>query len=164
MEFWLNLTVDVALVVGVYGVGLSRLDGVKGALSGIPEALRDYPVDRLESLEASHAEFVGALVELDAKVDKLPHTWEEMHHKVRRTEERTRGAVRRAMEELEENGLESAELNEIGSQLRLGDGNGSGPNGMHPMSTQVGGIPPGAQQPQVDGRQAAIAYKWSRTR
>lgn len=120
-----------------------------------------YPVDRLEALEAAHHEFIASHVELAEKVDRLPHTWEEMHHKVRRTEERTRGAVRRAMAELEENGLESPELTEIGHQLRVEDGGGSNGGGMSPMPTGMGDVPP-AQPAPPDWQAATLAYKYGR--
>lgn len=159
----LNFAVDFGILLALLAVGHRLGEVLRRGSQGIQDALRDFPVDRLDGLESRTGELIDAHVELAAKVDQLPHTWDEMHNKVRRVEERTRGAVRRAMAELEENGLESGELSEIGRQLQLPDGNGSGSPGMYSVSETMGNVqtPP---TPQMDGRQAAIAFKWSRGR
>lgn len=155
----IDFAVEFAITLAVMGALVWSARVIGGHLERLQEAIKGYPVDRLETLEAAHHEFIDAHVELAAKVDQLPHTWEEMHHKVRRTEERTRGAVRRAMAELEENGLESAELNEIGRQLRLEDAPGSNGSGVPDVPTGMGTVPT-PQAPPDDWRARTLAYKY----
>jgi len=153
--------VDALCLLGLFYGGRWFLRVTIEDLRGIQEAIREGNTGRVDSLSGIVEDLGAAVVKLEAEVDQLPHTWNEMHNKVRRVEERTRGAVRRAMQELEENGVESAELTEIGSQLRLGDGNGGPPSGMQPMPEGMATIPP-QPAPPSDGRAEAIAYKWSR--
>jgi hypothetical protein len=133
----------------------------RGALSGIQEAIRAFPRQELDSLQAEVAELAASHAELFAKADQLPVTWEEMLRKVRRTEERTRGAVRRARQELEEAGFQSEELEGAWGDLQPLDGTGSETGGLQPLSNGVGSVPQNpSPQPEPDFRSLALARKY----
>lgn len=81
--------------------------------------------------------------ELEQLVDALPVKWEEFAKQAKRSEDRARAIVRRAREELEEQGLEHAGVEAEARELRLGDGDGSQGGGMQPVRADM------AQDPQA---------------
>lgn len=154
-EIWTALA-----VVWLAGWGIARLER---ALDRVQAGVRDLPWDRIDALDGVVQKLVTTCTKLEADVDRLPHTWEEMHNKVRRTEERTRGAVRRAMAELEENGLQSPELNGIAHDLRLGDGEGSEGGRVPSVPGGVGGVSPASPPAaEADWKTMTQRYKWGR--
>jgi len=152
-----DAVLTLALLVACWGIlraikdlGATVQATVGGDLATAAEALcrieEGLPAtDRLDGIEARQAELVEELVRLDAVCDSLPVRWEEMYAKVRRTEERARGAVRRAMEELEEAGLRSGELEGTLEDLRREYGSGSPAGGVQPVPQGVGSLPPATE-------------------
>jgi len=133
------------------------------ALAGIQAAIREGNAGEIDGLTQDLRDLVTDFVELRAEVDRLPSTWQEMEHKVRRTEERTRGAVRRAMAELEESGLSSPELEGAWNDLRPVDAPGSNGDGVQPVPTGMGTVPQAQPIPPEDAWKAAtLAYKYGR--
>ncbi len=115
------------------------------------------PVERVETQDERIAEIIGEMVALASKVDILPHTWEEMFHKVRRTEERTRGAVKRARQQLANAGLDpDEELEGTWAGLQSPDGVGGDEGGMPSVPEGVGN---GAATPE-DFRTLALRRKY----
>jgi ABC-type transporter Mla subunit MlaD len=154
------LFVALATVAGLGAWGIQVLAGV---LQGLQEAFRESHRDELDAIHAQLADVIGDLVALQAKADQLPQTWEEMHAKVRRTEERTRGAVRRARKELEESGFRSEELDGTWAELQPLDADGSGGEGLQPMHNGVGHVPAPVEGPQIEPwRAAALTRKYGR--
>lgn len=113
---------------------------------------------RLDSLEARQHELVEEFTRLDAVCDSLPVRWEEMYAKVRRTEERARGSVRRALEELEEAGLRSGELEGTLEEIRREYGERSEPSGVQPVRENLGSN--GADEPPPSLNQLALRVKY----
>lgn len=118
-----------------------------GVAQSIADTMGDAPFDRIESVESRQADLLAQVVELASKVDVLPHTWEEMYHKVRRTEERTRGAVKRARSQLQAAGLDpDEELEGTWASLQPGDGAGSPGSGVPTVPEGMGPIPSNTSQ------------------
>jgi len=156
MALIVNTLGDLALVAAIlWGWGK-----VVPHLAGLQEGLREWPDDRIDTLARQLDEIRGAMVELDARTDQLPSTWEEMHHKVRRTEERTRAAVRRVQKELEEGGYEDEEISGLARQLQLGDGTGGPANGVRPMHGGMGQVQETPSPTPEDWRARALRQKF----
>lgn len=121
-------------------------EGVVEALDRIVEAmaaLNDMAGvrDTLDTLSAQQLDLFAKVQRLDEGLDALPHKWDEMYARVRRTEERARGSVRRAMEELEDAGLRSGELEGTLEEIRQLYGDRGEEGGVRPVRP---GMEPGA--------------------
>lgn len=129
----------------------------------IAETMPTHSVERVDAIDERVADIIAHLTQLDHVVDGLPVKWEEMVNKARRTEERTRGAVRRARRQLQANGFDpDEEIEGLHEELRSGDeprGEGGGvqpmPQSMDPSPTFV---PPGQITPEV--RALALRRKY----
>lgn len=156
-----DLILTLALLVACWGIIRAIKDlaasfqrAIGGDLASVGEALWDIhgrmpTAERLDGIEARQAELVEELVRLDTVTESLPIRWEEMYQKVRRTEERARGSVRRAMEELEEAGLRSGELEGTLEDLRREYGDGGADGAVRPLPAGVGNVPAPARAPTL---------------
>jgi len=140
---WALLGIQAAIRHIIEGDLLSLVEAVENVGEALPAA------QRLEGIEARQAELVEELVRLDTVCDSLPVRWEEMYAKVRRTEERARGSVRRALEELEEAGLRSGELEGTLEELRREYGTGGENGGVQQVSEGMGNVPPESGSPSL---------------
>lgn len=136
---------DTSAVIGVLNVAALVVLGVavislRDTLAGLRALLA--PIHRL--LEASPSQLSSdvqkQLRDLEDLVDRLPQRWEllkeeanAIFNRARAAEERTRGAVNRARQELADRGLLDDGIEEQARELRLLDGGGSEEEGMPAM-------------------------------
>lgn len=114
-----------------------RLQGLEA--QGIELArVRDLALEAVA--QAQDAQATAKLVSgYDARLNHLTLAVAEGIQHVERAENRIRATVRRAREELLENGLEpSPGLDAEARELRLVDGGGSPPSPVHPVRAEVG--------------------------
>lgn len=110
------------------------LEGVQAAIRAVSEAVEPGTepswMDRVDAQDAT-------IRNLEWLVDQLPQRWDEVVKLAKRSEERSRGTVKRALEELERAGYEHSGLEAEATELRLRDGGGSQGDGVYPMRASM---------------------------
>lgn len=169
------LTFLAALVVltgltGLIYVTHLGLEGVQkrcqAELVEVRRAIQDA-ADHLEEgfREGPDRTWITRVTDLEDAVDRLPSKWDEMVALARRAEERNRGIVRGALEELEEAGYEHAGVEAAAQELRLRDGDGGSSGGVSPVRREVDsvsqGAPEAAPDPERDWEAMTFAHKYS---
>lgn len=107
-------------------------------LSGVQGAVRDTGSLLQDGTERLAEELLARVIELESAVDLLPSKWEEIEHKARRTEERTRASVRRIKNRYEANGIFDDELEGVSHDVGLSDAGPSETGGVSTMPEGLG--------------------------